>query len=91
MPGVQTFKLFIGNLDENTKLSDLKALFEKYGKILECDIVKNYGFVHYSNESDAREAIANLNGSVINGNAIKVENAKSRRSVNANTSTNPFR
>lgn len=87
MPGVQSYKLFIGNLEEGTKVSDLKALFEKYGKLLECDIVKNYGFVHYANENDAREAIANLNGYVINGNAIKVENAKSRRMANANTST----
>ena len=74
-------------MEENTKVAELKALFEKYGKLLECDIVKNYGFVHYSSENDAREAIANLNGYVLNGNAIKVENAKSRRSANANTST----
>lgn len=87
MPGVQSYKLFIGNLDDNTKVSDLKALFEKHGKLLECDIVKNFGFVHYTNETDARKAIENLNGYIINGNAIKVENAKSRRSANANTST----
>lgn len=52
---------------------------------MECDVVKNYGFVHFQNETDAREAIANLNGYVINGNAIKVENAKSRRAANTNT------
>lgn len=90
MPGVQSYKLFIGNLDESTKATDIRTLFEKYavqGKIIECDVVKNYGFVHYSNENDAREAISNLNGYILNGNAIKVENAKSRRSANANTST----
>lgn len=32
MPGAGTFKLFIGNIDEKTSQSDLKALFEKYGK-----------------------------------------------------------
>ncbi|KAL7042452.1 hypothetical protein ACKWTF_001145 [Chironomus riparius] len=88
MPGVQSYKLFIGNLDESTKATDIRTLFEKYavqGKIIECDVVKNYGFVHYSNENDAREAISNLNGYILNGNAIKVENAKSRRSANANT------
>jgi RNA recognition motif-containing protein len=85
MPGVQSFKLFIGNLDESTKTTDIKPLFEKYGKILECDVVKNYGFVHFANETDAREAVRELNGYVINGNAIKVENAKSRRAANSNT------
>lgn len=87
---VQSHKLFVGNLDESTKVSDIRTLFEKYavqGKIIECDVVKNYGFVHYQNESDAREAIANLNGYVINGNPIKVENAKSRRSAYANTTS----
>lgn len=85
MPGVQSFKLFIGNLDEQTKANDIRPLFEKYGKILECDVVKNYGFIHFQNENDSKEAIANLNGYVINGNAIKVETAKSRRAANSNT------
>lgn len=86
MPGnAQSFKLFIGNLEESTKAAEIRTLFEKYGKVVECDVVKNYGFVHYASENDAREAIANLNGYVINGNAIKVENAKSRRAANNNT------
>lgn len=85
MPGVQSYKLFIGNLDESTKTNDIKPLFEKYGKILECDVVKNFGFVHFQNEENAREAVRELNGFIINGNAIKVENAKSRRAANSNT------
>lgn len=80
-----SFKLFIGNIAENTKATDIRPLFEKYGKIMECDVVKNYGFVHYQSENDSKEAIANLNGYVLNGNAIKVENAKSRRAANTNT------
>lgn len=80
-----SFKLFIGNIAEGTKATDVRPLFEKYGKIMECDVVKNYGFVHYQSENDAKEAIANLNGYVLNGNAIKVENAKSRRAANNNT------
>jgi RNA recognition motif-containing protein len=87
MPGNQSYKLFIGNVDEKTKVSEIRPLFEKYGKIIECDIVKNYGFVHFENESSAREAISHLNGYVLNGSPLKVENAKSRRNANANTST----
>lgn len=48
MPGfssVGTFKIFIGNLADKTSNSDIKPLFEKYGKVVECDVVKNYGFV----------------------------------------------
>lgn len=48
MPGfssVGTFKIFIGNLADKTSNADIKPLFEKYGKVVECDVVKNYGFV----------------------------------------------
>jgi RNA-binding protein 4 len=48
MPGahsVGTFKIFVGNLSSNTTAADVKPLFEKYGKVVECDIMKNYGFV----------------------------------------------
>lgn len=48
MPGfssVGTFKIFVGNLADKTTKADIQPLFEKYGKVVECDIVKNYGFV----------------------------------------------
>ncbi|KAG4066504.1 hypothetical protein HA402_007140 [Bradysia odoriphaga] len=85
MPGTGTFKLFIGNLEEKTQPNDLRPLFEKYGTVVECDIVKNYGFVHMENEQQGRDAIQNLNGYVINANPIKVEAAKSRRAPNTPT------
>lgn len=85
MPGAGTFKLFIGNLDEKTQASELRPLFEKYGAVVECDVVKNYGFVHMETEEQGREAIQNLNGFMLNGNGIKVEAAKSRRAPNTPT------
>jgi RNA-binding protein 4 len=48
MPGfssVGTFKIFIGNLADMTTITDIKPLFEAHGKVVECDVVKNYGFV----------------------------------------------
>lgn len=85
MPGAGTFKLFIGNLDEKTQATELRALFEKYGTVVECDVVKNYGFVHMETEQQGRDAIQNLNGYVLNEFAIKVEAAKSRRAPNTPT------
>lgn len=85
MPGTGTFKLFIGNLDEKTQPNELRPLFEKYGTVVECDVVKNYGFVHMENEQQGRDAIQNLNGYVVNANPIKVEAAKSRRAPNTAT------
>uniref|UniRef100_A0A6M2DW45 Putative rna-binding protein lark n=1 Tax=Xenopsylla cheopis TaxID=163159 RepID=A0A6M2DW45_XENCH len=85
MPGTGTFKLFIGNLDEKTQASDIRPLFEKYGTVVECDVVKNFGFVHMETEQQGRDAIQNLNGYVINGEAIKCEAAKSRRAPSTPT------
>lgn len=82
MPGFSsagTFKIFVGNLVEKTQISELKPLFEKYGKVIECDVVKNFGFVHMENESEGREAIQNLNGQNFNGLPMKCEAAKSRK------------
>ena len=38
-------KIFVGNVNENSSSSDLRALFEKHGEVVECDIIKNFGFV----------------------------------------------
>ncbi|XP_034239436.1 RNA-binding protein lark-like isoform X2 [Thrips palmi] len=83
MPGfnnpVGTFKIFVGNLADKTTADDLRPHFEKYGKVVECDVVKNYGFVHMEKDEEGRNAISNLNGFSIDGNAIKVEAATSRK------------
>ncbi|XP_029944091.1 RNA-binding protein 4.1-like [Salarias fasciatus] len=71
-------KIFIGNLACNTTAEELRELFEKYGNVTECDIVKNYGFVHMSNMSEAEEAIQNLNQQQLNGWRMNVEMSKGR-------------
>ena len=47
MPGKLdgTTKIFVGNFDEYTRSQEIRALFEKYGNVVECDIVRNYCFV----------------------------------------------
>ncbi|XP_042368304.1 RNA-binding protein 4.1-like isoform X2 [Plectropomus leopardus] len=71
-------KIFIGNLACNTSPEELRELFEKYGKVSECDIVKNYGFVHMNNMSEAEEAIRNLHQHQLNGWRMNVEMSKGR-------------
>ncbi|XP_014259822.1 RNA-binding protein lark-like isoform X2 [Cimex lectularius] len=82
---VCTFKIFIGNLTDSIKTEHIKPLFEKYGKVVECDVVKNYGFVHMENEEAGRAAIQNLNGSIVNDQQMKVEAATSRKGPNTPT------
>lgn len=71
-------KVFIGNLTCTATPQELRELFEKYGKVTECDIVKNYGFVHMSNVSEAEEAIKNLNQHQLHGWRMNVELSKGR-------------
>ncbi|RMB90537.1 hypothetical protein DUI87_33138 [Hirundo rustica rustica] len=46
-------KLFIGNLPREATEQEIRSLFEQYGKVLECDIIKNYGFVHIEDKTAA--------------------------------------
>lgn len=71
-------KIFIGNLACNATADELRELFEKYGKVTECDIVKNYGFVHMSSTSEAEEAIRNLHQHQLHGWRMNVEMSKGR-------------
>ena len=38
-------KLYVGNLPDQCRRTSLKELFDKYGKVSQCDIVKNFAFV----------------------------------------------
>ncbi|KAM9827330.1 RNA-binding protein 4.1-like [Neosynchiropus ocellatus] len=71
-------KIFIGNVSSDTSAQELRELFEKYGAVSQCDIIKNYGFVHMDNVSEAEEAIKNLHQLELNGWRINVELSKGR-------------
>uniref|UniRef100_A0A2R9A9A4 RRM domain-containing protein n=1 Tax=Pan paniscus TaxID=9597 RepID=A0A2R9A9A4_PANPA len=55
-------KLFIGNMP-----------WEQYGKVLECGIIKNYGFVHIEDRTAEEDAIRNLHHHKLYGVNISVE------------------
>ncbi|KAI6057507.1 RNA-binding protein 4B isoform X3 [Aix galericulata] len=71
-------KLFIGNLPREATEQEIRALFEQYGKVLECDIVKNYGFVHIEDRTAAEDAIRNLHHHKLHGVCINVEASKNK-------------
>lgn len=71
-------KLFVGNLSPTTSKSSLRELFEKYGTVSECEIIRNYGFVHMSNEEEAKRACASLNNHQLDGKAIHTEFSTSK-------------
>ncbi|KAG5285080.1 hypothetical protein AALO_G00033870 [Alosa alosa] len=57
---------------------ELRELFEKYGAVIDCDIISNYGFVHMSEEEDAKKAVAALNKHKLHGFSMTVQFATTR-------------
>lgn len=78
MPPIVSTKLYIGNLPETCRRVELQNLFEQYGKVIECDIVRNYAFVHFENPDDAKQAAGGLDGVDFEGAKLKVELSHSK-------------
>ncbi len=76
--------IFVGSLPFKLKDSELLALFEAYGEVESAKIIidkqtrqnKGFGFVVMPNDEEARQAIANLNGSEVMGRAIVANTAQ---------------
>ena len=76
--------LFVGNLSFQTTDSDLRALFEPFGAIARLHIAmdretgraRGFAFVEMTNDSEAANAIASLDGKEVGGRNIKVNEAR---------------
>lgn len=73
-------KIFVGNLPFSMSSFSLKSLFSSYGNIDEIKIVsesntgrsKGFGYITFTNESDAKKARLGMNGKDIEGKNITV-------------------
>ena len=78
--------IFIKKLSYDTTESTLRAAFEKFGTVTNCNIVmdkvtqksKRFGFVEMPNDKEGNKAITVLHKSTIDGCAIMVKETKSR-------------
>ncbi|XP_058639255.1 RNA-binding protein 14b isoform X1 [Onychostoma macrolepis] len=82
-------KVFVGNLSSMCTTEDLRELFQTFGKVLECDKVKGYAFVHMENKEDALQAIEALHGTSFKGRPLSVELSKVQPSKQAPTGKIP--
>lgn len=78
--------IFIKNLDKNIDHKGLYDTFSAFGNILSCKIAsddkgqsKGYGFVHYETKEAAQEAIAKVNGMMLNDKKVFVGEFMSKR------------
>ena len=81
-----TKRLYVGDLPDHVTDEILKNLFSTYGTVESVtvminkitDLPQGFGFVEMSCESEAQEAIQNLNGTQIEGRTIRVYEARPR-------------
>uniref|UniRef100_A0A7E4UQ69 RRM domain-containing protein n=1 Tax=Panagrellus redivivus TaxID=6233 RepID=A0A7E4UQ69_PANRE len=71
-------KLFVGNLAENVDSHRLRNLFLGVVQVQECDVLKNFAFVHVATDEDATIAIEKLNKTTLEGREIHIERSTSR-------------
>jgi len=69
-------ELFVGNLNPEVRIRDLENCFGRYGKIVRCDLKKNFGFIQLGDKRDAEEAIRKENNRRLLGSVMTVEWAK---------------
>ena len=69
--------LYVGNMSYNTTESDIRALFEPYGPIVEVRIIgdKGFGFVEIPAEN-MQAAIDATNGKEVGGRTLTVNEAR---------------
>lgn len=80
-------KLYVGNLSRQITDAQLNELALPFGTLVSAQVAtdrssgasKGFGFVEFSNEDEARAAITGLDGREVDGQAIKVNEAKPRK------------
>ena len=78
-------RIYVGNMSFQTTEGDLSRLFEQAGEVESLSIItdrdtgrsKGFGFVEMSNEN-ADKAIAQINGSELDGRSLTVNEARPR-------------
>ncbi|XP_035287826.1 RNA-binding protein 14-like isoform X2 [Anguilla rostrata] len=73
-----TVKLFVGNLAQDTSQEELSAIFEPYGAVVSCSVLRQFAFVHLQGEGAAARAIKELNGREFRGRNLVVEESRGR-------------
>ena len=90
--------IFVAKLDYNTSEETVRGLFENYGSVDSVKIImdkftgrsKGYGFVEMDDDSEARDAISNLNDAEVDGRSIVVKEAQPRERRDNKQTRQPY-
>jgi len=78
--------IYVGNLAYRTTEEDLEKLFSEFGTVDSVKIItdrdtgrsKGFGFVEMANQTEAEEAIKNINGKEVGERALRVNESQPR-------------
>ena len=80
-------KIFVGGLPFRVDDSSLKEAFQEYGEVSSAKVItdkftgrsRGFGFVEMPNDEEGKKAMAELNGSEMDGRSIVVNVAEERK------------
>jgi len=76
--------MYVGNLSFDVTQSQLQDMFAPYGSVQSAQLIsdretgrsKGFGFVEMSSDKEAEAAISGMNGQMVDGRALTVNEAK---------------
>lgn len=79
-------KLYVGNLSHDITDKELQEIFEAHGSVQSAQVIvdretrrsKGFGFVEFSTEEEAQEAVEALNSKEVYGRTLTVNVARPR-------------
>jgi len=82
-------RIYVGNIPKDIDEAQLAQMFEPYGKASSVHLAvrekggssRGFGFVEMPDSNEAAAALAGLNGKEINGQALKVNEARRKGST----------
>jgi len=82
-----SMNLYVGGLSFDTTDDGLKTFFEQAGTVESASIItdrdsgrsRGFGFVEMASEAEGRKAIEDLNGKMLDGRALTVNEARPRK------------
>lgn len=86
-------RVFVGGLSWGTDSDELRRAFEAIGTVEDATVIthrdgehagksKGFGFVRFSNEDEAAEAVDQMNGAELGGRTIRVDWATEKKRDN---------
>jgi len=80
-------KLYVGNLNHDTTERTLREAFAAHGEVVSVKVITDYGtgrsrgfaFIEVATDGEAQAAILAMNGVTVDGQPLKVDEARPRR------------